>query len=195
VDSAPTDWSILQLTTINAEILTKSFESAWVGSKEKKRSRRLWEHRTNMMVWSAAAYLINMDSPIIRKYFGHPTYDERASFNIRFDDKKLFNRECNQSDVSMSSRLGCKVFWRKDHLMFDYVIPPDYFIYYLSDPYTYYSTIPLLRFADNLGSNVRYSHEFQQSIGTVTIQETAQKAIKMDNLPSYLSSSLCALPS
>lgn len=185
IKSAPTNWSILQLTTINAEILRSSYEDLWINLS------RQWEQRTMKDVWSAASYLLNLDSPIVRDLFGYPTKDEKALFNVRFDNTKLFRRECDHKDLSISSRLGCKAF-EKTKRSFMHVIPPDYFVYYLGDPHTYFSTIPLFGFKENIESTISEFNGKSRNKGARMIMTIANEAVRHGGLPSYLSPRLCS---
>jgi GR25 family glycosyltransferase involved in LPS biosynthesis len=185
IESAPKDWNILQLVTVNPQLSKSLYEDNWV------KHRRMWEKRTVNELWGTGAYLINMDSLTIRYLFGNPTKDEEALFSKRFDSTKLFYKKCNNSDISMSSRIGCKAFLNNDRDPFGAVIPADYFMYNLGNPHTFTSSIPLINFQIKLGSTVRNEISGTQDIATFVNIDIVKDAISNTTLPSYLSSSIC----
>lgn len=189
IESAPTGWSILQISTSSAEKLKSSFEEGWINY------RRQWQRRDSEYRWvyGTMSYLINMESPMIMDLFGNPTNDEKASFNIRLDHRILFRPTCNDSDLSMSSRLACKAYKKNlGYNVQDIDFPADYFIYHLGDPNTFFSTIPLLNFALHQESTI-YNKK-NDSLWLHTTRSIGQEAVKKELLPSYLSSTLCQFP-
>lgn len=207
IESAPPDWSILQLTTHCTSSL-ESFFNTW------SNFNKLWVRR-GMNDFSTATYLVNMESPIIRKLFSNPTNDEKASIDVRLDHTKLFTPMCNHSDLSMSSRLGCKAFGHRSRDFERYksatfsgevlrkkvrayedgfISPADYFIYNIGEPHAYISTISLFGFEQNLISTINSKSKVYQLKGIKTILKLAQLAVKNGKLPSYLSSTLCSIP-
>jgi hypothetical protein len=159
--------------------------------------REQWKRRNSRWVWGTMAYLINMDSPMILNLFGNATNDEKALFNVRFNHTKLFRPTCNNSDSSMSSRLGCKAFGNNTlypsntgYEVEEIDFPADYFIYHLGDPNTYFSTIPLLNFDFRQESTIYKKNE---SAWIRLIRMVAETVVKNKNLPDYLSSNYSKL--
>jgi len=191
IASAPANWSILQISTSNAEYQKTSYDQSWVKYREQ------WQRRTNRHVWGTMAYLINMDSPMILNLFGNASSDEKALFNARFNHTKLFRSSCDNSDASMSSRLGCKAFGNNNlypsiagYDVEDVDFPADYFIYHLGNPNTYVSTIPLLNFELNQESTI---HQDNESVWIGITRSVAETAVKNKNLPNYLNSNYSKL--
>lgn len=173
VNSAPSDWGILQLATSNIEVVNDAL-AAYMSTKI------LWQARPNA-ARGAGAYLVNL--PSFSYFFGSMTQEETKDVLTRFDPMIALAKKCDmrQRNQSLPHRLRCagKVYFYADK-----------YIYRLHN--SYLLTFPLVSFAANVTSSLSSNHEKSQTLAAHHLQTLlATVAVEKGTLPNFVSEGRC----
>jgi len=172
IESAPSEWSMLQITTSNPNMINYLKEQ-WIASN----GTLLWKLRNNA-AWAAGAYVINTRK--IGNVFDKATLTESISTMNRFNTMNTFMQRCNKTDTSIAARCRCQG---------GILYYADKYIYRLSDKSSsYISTIPLANFLPKVKSEISTGHSKIQTKASNEINKIYMltKTVYQHILPSYI---------